>query len=304
VKSTKQGARVRSIIESHLASKLGPKPRRVALLLSGGVDSTIVGLAAHNLGHQVVAYTFRVGARHSYDSKWAEKTAHTMGWEWVPVELPTSAQSIIRLWPEMHAMGCRKKRDFECTWPFMYVYPTIRERYVLNGLNADCFFGLGRKAVKLGAAGKDADPVAFNRLRVELNKFVCSRPIGDLDRDHNPSGMWFHAQLQEANDIVDVNPFVCQEMYDYLMRFTWQQLNMPRQKHFLHETYPAELELVGARNHQNYQKAGKIDVLFEKLLATGINFGGRNRTLEMFADWWRPTYAEQQQRVLRKIRGE
>ena len=55
--------------------------KRVALLLSGGVDSISLGIAAQKLGKKVSAYTFHLDGEPSYDSDTAQHVAETFGWD-------------------------------------------------------------------------------------------------------------------------------------------------------------------------------------------------------------------------------
>ena len=43
-------------------------------------------------------------------------------------------------------MGCSKKTHFECVFPFLYMYPEIKEKHVLTGWGADGYIGVSRKA--------------------------------------------------------------------------------------------------------------------------------------------------------------
>ena len=60
-----------------------------AVLLSGGVDSLSVALAAHNVGKEVIAYSFHLEGNESYDFKTAQKFSEQMGWTFKPTIVPT-----------------------------------------------------------------------------------------------------------------------------------------------------------------------------------------------------------------------
>ncbi len=277
----------------------------MALLLSGGVDSACVGLAASHLGHRVHAYTFQIGEQVSFDSKWAERTARAMRWEWTLVRLPTEVEHVVRSWPHMYFdLRCRKKREFECAWPFLFVYPRIEERHVLNGLNADAFFALGRRAAKLGAGGRKSNRAAFDALRREYCEPLARIGRAAITVDYNPSCLLQHLAMQRRHGLVDVNPFLSREMYRFLMGHSWQELNLPKQKRFIREAYPEDVDRIGARNHQNYQIAGRVSEHFELLLDTAVNYKRRGRTLDMFGDWWRPSAQASAAAVARRIGEE
>jgi asparagine synthetase B (glutamine-hydrolysing) len=119
--------------------------QNVAVLLSGGVDSVSVAFAAHRLGKKITAYTFHLDGQPSYDSQKAVDIAKTMGWDYQVVVVPTDnvEQDFIRLAKEVY---CEKKTHFECCFPFLYVYPQIKEHEVLSGWAADGYYGVSKKA--------------------------------------------------------------------------------------------------------------------------------------------------------------
>ena len=90
------------------------------MLLSGGVDSLSVALAAHNVGKEVTAYSFHLEGNESYDFKTAQKFSEQMGWTFKPTVVPTD--NLEGDWYSLVRMGCKKKTHFECVFPFLYVY--------------------------------------------------------------------------------------------------------------------------------------------------------------------------------------
>lgn len=41
--------------------------------------------------------------------------------------------------------NCKKKTQYECTWPYIYTFPIIKEKYILSGLAADGYYGVSKK---------------------------------------------------------------------------------------------------------------------------------------------------------------
>ena len=118
---------------------------KVALLLSGGVDSMSVGFSAHRLGKKITAYSFKTDEHDSYDYNKAQEVAEAMGWDFVGTVVPTS--NLKEDFYRLLEMGCIKKTHFECVYPFLYLYPTIKEKYVLSGWAADGYYGVSKKAI-------------------------------------------------------------------------------------------------------------------------------------------------------------
>ena len=99
----------------------------VALLASGGVDSLSLGFAAHRLGKKVYAYTFHLEDDYSYDAKKAEEAADKMGWEINITVVPKDnlEQDFFTL---LNKYKCKKKTQYECTFPFLYIFPKIKQK--------------------------------------------------------------------------------------------------------------------------------------------------------------------------------
>jgi hypothetical protein len=183
-------------------------------------------------------------------------------------------------------LDCVKKRDYECTYPMLYVYPKIKEKFVLSGLVFDAYFVLARNPILKGEAGPNSTKEKFDARRKEYWTPLIKNGIKSLSSEYNPSCMHQHILLQKKYSLIDCNPFVLKNVYDFFMKYSWQELNMPRQKHFMAGTYTKELEVVGHRNHVNYQLGANIDHFFEELLnEPKMNIRSRKRVLDLCRDW-------------------
>ena len=120
----------------------------VGILLSGGVDSLSLAFAAERAGKTVHAYTFHLEGDKSYDAYKAEEASKVFGWDCTTVVVPKNnlVEDFMRL---VKDYDCRKKTHFECTFPFLYVFPQIKEKYILSGIGADGYYGVSKKACLL-----------------------------------------------------------------------------------------------------------------------------------------------------------
>ena len=118
--------------------------KEVAVFLSGGVDSLSLAFSVHRLGKKVHAYTFHLKDQPSYDSDKAIEVAKIFEWDIEVIEVPIDnlPNDFFTL---LSKYQCKKKTHFECAFPFMYIYPKIKEKYVISGLGADGFCGLSKK---------------------------------------------------------------------------------------------------------------------------------------------------------------
>ncbi|MGL5013305.1 MAG: asparagine synthase C-terminal domain-containing protein [Bacteroidales bacterium] len=281
--------KLRKIFEDHV--KKNVKEDKVAVLLSSGLDGLVSGLAAHDLGKKVHAFTFRMGTEDSFDSKHARIVANKLGWEFTVVEVPTEIDKIKKAWKTLHAhYQCVKKRDYECAYPMVYCYKAIAEagyKYVLSGLVADAYFCFARNTHIARISGPHSTLEKFDSYRAEYWAPWFKSGVKGLGVDgYNPSGMLQHELLCEAFDLIHVNPWLDKKTYSYFMGRTWQELNQPRQKRDVVEAWNNHISVVGHRNHRGYQTEAKIPLYFEKLLEDKeINFGQRKRVMDMARDW-------------------
>ena len=146
--------------------------KEVAVLLSGGVDSLSVAFAAHRLGKKITAYTFHLENNRTYDAMKAAEVAKLFGWDCVTVIVPTFniKNDFQRLVKEVR---CKKKTHFECCFPFLYVYPEIKENVVLSGWAADGYYGISKKAILHYGPGKTKekfDEFRDNYFDIKLGK--------------------------------------------------------------------------------------------------------------------------------------
>ncbi len=282
--SIKYGKVVHRCFADYFNARLKPK-QKVALLLSGGIDSTAVGLSLHDLGHKVHAYTFQLGDTTSEDSYWAQHTARIMNWEFTLIKCPEPVHYMTREWPFLYNdLGCYRKVQFECVWPMLFIYRKIAERYVASGLAADSYFGLSRKAFK---SGSTQDKAPFDKARHDMFDRVLKHGHKALMPTYSPSCMYQMIELAKLHKLTDLNPYVDQALFNHFLKFNWEQLNKPRQKHHIVGAFPEYFQAIGHRKHANFQLVADIDHHFDKLLATPLNFRKRKRTLDMYGDWRR-----------------
>tara|TARA_B100000686_G_scaffold335625_1_gene404441 strand:- start:3547 stop:4350 length:804 start_codon:yes stop_codon:yes gene_type:complete len=242
--------------------------KKVALLLSGGVDSQSVGFACKRMGLEVVAYTFQVGEWRSPDSTASERTCKRMGWEFnlikVPVDnLENDFLELAEKWK------CKKKTQFECTWPFLYVFPKIEEKFVLTGLGADGYHGLSKKAM-----------IHFKEPKEKFDEFRSSH-YGQ----ENLGGQLQQLMLCKEYGKTQIAPYLDSSVFDYFIQYDWNQLNKPMQKIKILMAFRDEFRLVGTRKHKNLQLISGIDKVFHMLLKSDLNFNNRTRIMDLCRDY-------------------
>lgn len=240
----------------------------VAVLLSAGTDSITCALAAHRLGKKVTGYSMYLDGQETTDSLGARKVAKEFGWDFVAVDVPVDnlAQDFITL---VRNYNCKKKTQVECTFPFLYVYPKIKEKVVLSGVAADGWYGVSKRACMHFKEPKEL----FDTFRREY--FGAE----------NPAGVLQHRQLANEIGATLIAPYLEPEVEEWMMQYDWYFFNKPKQKAPIRSAFP-EFDRIKLRNHENLQLVAKIPDYFESLLDNkDLNIYNRERVMDLVRDW-------------------
>jgi DNA-cytosine methyltransferase len=238
----------------------------VALLLSGGIDSTSVGIALQECGKTVRAYTYRLRGYPSRDIEKAIKIANHFGWTLTIIEVPTAdvARDFIRLAVEHRS---RKKTQFEVTFPMLYVLPRITETEIWTGWNADDHYGNRKNYVlhqkQMGRTG--ASP-AERKKDFDAYRRECFERLADPDGGDT---FWYANRLAAECGKRLHDPYLDEGIREYFLRFDHDQLS-PLGKPLIREALADELRDLPKKgsltNGVRLQTGGSVDVLFETLL--------------------------------------
>jgi len=261
---------IKKLLEDHIKNNVPDS--KVAVLLSGGVDSLSVALAAEFAGKEITAYSFYLKGNKSYDFKTAEKFSKKQGWNFVSVEVPT--ENIVSDWHRLVDLGCVKKTHFECVFPFLYVYPEIKEKYVLSGWVADAYHGVSKKATMRHRPESTFEPETFDDFR---NRYLLPE---------NRAGLQWHNYVVEKHNKIHIVPYLDLKVKNYFYQFTWEQLNRPVQKIKIRKDFTELKDYGNIRPHTNLHLGAGINKLFETLLNNKeINFNNRKRMMDVCWDW-------------------
>jgi asparagine synthetase B (glutamine-hydrolysing) len=260
------------MIRKYLEKAISKVPDdNIAVLLSGGVDSMTIAFAADSIGKKVSAYTFHLGGQPSYDAMKALEYADKFGWKGHLTIVPADVDTLKDQWKNLaNNYDCRKKTHFECTYPFLYVYPNIKETHVFSGLGADSSYGLSKTAMMHFRHTKEL----FDSYR---HKAYALKPGG------------YDQQILLAKQYGKVynTPYMEKEVKEYFLGFTWDQINKPFEKALIVNDFRDYFDRIGKwRKHTNLQLDSKINLLFEKLIdEPEINFKNRKRIMDIARDW-------------------
>lgn len=253
---------------NHLTHAVAGQSRRekVALLLSGGIDSLSVGLALAAAGKPFHAYTFELEGHSSPDVKSARALAAHFGWPLTVVTVPTSqvADDFLRLAAEQK---CRTKIQFEVSYPLAYVFQQIVEEEVWSGFNADDHFGNDRETIfhyrRLATESWSKD-----QLKQDFDEKRRAKFDGPLADPQSGDSWWFAKRIAARYGKTLHDPYLDRPVRDYFLRFDHAELSPARKPH-LRDAFRGELKrlpkgsiAVGVR----LQKGAGVSALFSKLL--------------------------------------
>jgi DNA (cytosine-5)-methyltransferase 1 len=279
------------------------RDQSVALLLSGGLDSTSVGIALQKMGKTVRAYTYHLDDYPSKDLPKAEAISRHFGWPLTVVSVPTdqAAADFVRLAIEQR---CRKKVQFEVTYPLLHLFPRIEEAGIWSGFNADDHYGNTKNFML-----RYARMVRASVSREDLKKaFDAHRQLVIAKTMDPESGAtWQYARrlaTQNGKEIMD--PYLDPAVREYFLRFDHEQLSPPT-KPIVREALAAELHglppgsfAVGVR----LQIGGGVDSLFKTLVRNDeINrFEKRYTRVKDLCERWGREVARDPDRLLAELK--
>lgn len=204
----------------------------VALLLSSGIDSQSLLFAMLECGIYPHVYSFTLEDRESHDFLVAQSLAKEMGVRFTKIALPLDKETLIRdCFTMARKYGARKKTDFECLWPFLYVYQRVEERVVVTGIPADGHFALSKKAV---LHYKD-DVEAFRE---------------GYFRNPNAGQRLMRGMLASEWGRVNVDPYYSEKIATALRGLSWDELNKPKEKMPIRRSFE---RLMSGSRHTNLQ---------------------------------------------------
>lgn len=240
----------------------------VAVLMSGGIDSLTCAFSAMRLGKKVHTYTMKVNGIDSGDSIASKEAAKIYGWDHNEINVPIDniKEDFLKL---INDYNCKKKTQVECAFPFLYVYPKIKQKYVLSGWAADGHYGLSKRAM-----------IHFRYPKRLFDNFRY-----DYFNKENIVGILQQYKLAEENDLTFVAPYVYEHVYNYFITKDWDTLNKPFQKYEVVKDYPEFKRLPKVRKHENLQLCAGIPKYFEMLLNDKeLNTRNRKRVMDLVRD--------------------
>lgn len=248
---------IRKLINDSLQNNILDK-NSVAILFSGGMDSLSLLLSCLDVGIKPVLYSFYLKNYESNDIKASRKIANIYNLSLKEIIIDDENVDILikDVRNIIKTFNVYKKTQVQCIYPFIYIIPEIKEKYVLTGLCADDLYGTPRSVAKYYN-----DFEKFNSIR--------DSNINDL----NSSSYFQIKTLVESNDKIFIAPYKQNiELVEYFRQFNYKQMNSPKQKILTYQSYKEEIEGSKTyRRNSNLQCDSKIREFHDRLLDTNLN---------------------------------
>lgn len=222
----------------------------VGVFLSGGIDSQSILFACLEANKNVTAYSFTLNDRISTDFELSKHVCDLFNVKFVPIFLPTDASSLKKDLIQLNnEYLCTKKTEYECFWPFLYVYPVISERVVLGGFGIEYLIPTGRK-------------FAINYGIPKVNEY---RELGYLTINKNQRIQ--HSIINVKFNVLLYSPFMGTEMYKLFYNTDLERCCKPKDKQIILDAFSKQFSKFCPRKPQNLQLGDSgISKLFEDVL--------------------------------------
>lgn len=230
------GDSFREFLEGYIKKNITDE--NIAVALSGGMDSNAVLFGLLELGKKVTVYSFRMDGVESHDFLKAKETAKVFSLPFKEVILPRNIDTLYNDLKTLKDLGAQSKTDFECFWPFYYLYKQIIADGFTNlctGLGSDQHFCLSKKGM-----------IHYKDKIDEFRNILYNKPT--YSQHH------MHTKFCSQNNIKNHLLYFEQDLKDMFLGTTWDEVNKPKQKNCLRTAYPDYMEKVGKiKEHTNLQ---------------------------------------------------
>lgn len=233
---------------------------RVCLLLSGGTDSTVLGLVCRELGKDVVTVSFELDGYPNWDCETSDRTSEILGFEFHKVVVPTNDPSVDFL-NLIHNYKCETKIELEIIFPFLHILRKVKE--------------LGFTKVLTGFSSMIPDSRKSN---VEHRKDQQLYWEQCLVEEYDSKGTQKSFEVSSQFGITLYQPLTDKDLIRYLSSIPSDQLHKPYWKSPYKLPYKDDFEMIGLLEKgktPGLQVGGGVENYFSQILGDPIiNYRG------------------------------
>jgi len=234
--------------------------KEVCLLLSGGADSTLVGLVADELGKEVHSISFRLNEQTSWDYQTAKSTSNSLGWCFHEVVVPTNDPKVDFL-DLVQNHKCKKKTELEVLYPFIHLMKKVKD--------------LGFTKVLTGFSSPIPDG-RRDSIKIKQDNFQYWEET--LSEEFDSSATKICVEFAQRENILVQQPLNDRSIKNILVGKTWTEIHKPYWKAPWKIPYKDTFEKLGLLSlgkTPGLQVGGGIESYFSPLINDPeINFKG------------------------------
>lgn len=241
---------------------------KVALLLSGGVDSLGILFCLQELGKEIQPYTFYLENTKSPDLAMSRKVSKMYGYDLIEIPIPreTIKEDIINL---IQNYNCKTKVAIETNIHMLHTFPKIKEKVVTSGLFSGTLLGTAKYEV----IAYRNDPKGFNENRQKVFDNYDNYDLG------------FLKQFSKEYDVKISVPYWDKDILRFMLMFDHNYLNKPYQKWIIINGFKNKFKQTGIRKEKPYQIGSGMRRYCETFLNDPeFNFNNRKRMLDVYRD--------------------
>tara|TARA_R110000765_G_scaffold289948_2_gene385965 strand:- start:334 stop:1125 length:792 start_codon:yes stop_codon:yes gene_type:complete len=260
---TKIGMIVETILKKEVTDK------EVAVLFSGGIDSLSLCFALEKLGKTIHTYTFKLDNKPNKDAYYSKIIAEKKGWNHTEIIVPTNniKADFLKLTKQYN---CFKKTQVECTFPFLYVFPKIKQNFIVCGSVVGHLYGLAKSCMI--------------HWKTPIEKFIEYKD--KYYSSPNPACVQQLYQLSKEYGKTLIVPFYDQKVFDFFRPLSWNEINKPFPKQHIVHAYTSQFYDTVVRKPANLQLESGIPFYFEQLLKDkDLNTKNRTRVMDLCRDY-------------------
>ena len=229
------------------------KEKDVGIAFSGGIDSLSILFSCLEQNKNITCYSFTLENYVSTDFSEARKFANKYGVKFTAIHLPKDVATLKEDLKFLKSMGAKKKVDYTCGYPMLYIYRKMKEKVLISGLGADGHYCISKKGMI-----HFKDKIDEFRLNLFGNKNYAQKILNE--------------NIASFYNKETVIPYLDKDMINEFKGTTWVEINRPRQKYATLKAYEKYFKNIKVRNHINLQLGdSKIEENLKQLLDTDWN---------------------------------
>lgn len=263
---------LKQLIINSISSKINNDD--IAILFSGGTDSLTCLFSCLELGIKPKLYSFYLEGEIHKDIEISKQVAEYYNLEHNIIEIKKDKEQLIKdVKFLIKEYKIYRKTNVQCTYPFLHVLPKIKEKYVLTGLCADDLYGTAKSVIIKASKDKNI----FDKIR--------NKTLSNLDSSAYRS---IKELVETTYGKTFIVPYREQNIIDYFMTLSWEELNKPKQKQIALDSFKTYFDKQNIyRKNSNLQVGSKIREWHNELLDSELNINGRKRVDEIYKDYYK-----------------